>query len=86
MNKFSFVDRMKKETWDEHEASKDSNFAKGIMSGEFGQQGFVEWQRALYPIYVTLENILKKNRGTTKTNGISLHQIYGGHERGTSYC
>jgi heme oxygenase len=62
MNKFSFVDRMKKETWDEHEASKDSNFAKGIMSGEFGQQGFVEWQRALYPIYVTLENILKKNR------------------------
>jgi heme oxygenase len=32
------------------------------MSGEFGQQGFIEWQRALYPIYVTLENILKKNR------------------------
>lgn len=62
MNKFSFVDKMKKETWDEHEASKESNFAKGIMSGEFGKQGFIEWQRALYPIYVELENILKKNR------------------------
>lgn len=62
MNKFSFVDRMKEETWEEHEASKDSNFAKGIMSGEFGKQGFIEWQRALYPIYVELEDILKKNR------------------------
>lgn len=62
MNKFSFVDRMKKETWNEHEASKDSNFAKGIMSGEFGKRGFIEWQKALYPIYVKLETILKKNR------------------------
>ena len=62
MNKFSFVDRMKEETWEEHEASKDSEFAKGIMSGRFGSQGFIEWQRALYPIYVTLENILKQNR------------------------
>ena len=53
---------MKKETWDEHEASKDSRFAKGIMSNEFGEQGFIEWQRALYPIYVELEDILKKNR------------------------
>jgi heme oxygenase len=62
MNKFSFVDRMKEETWTEHEASKNSNFAKGIMSGDFGQQGFIEWQRALYPIYFKLETILKKKR------------------------
>jgi len=53
---------MKKETWDEHEASKDSNFAISIMSGELGKEGFIEWQRALYPIYVILEDILKKNR------------------------
>jgi len=62
MNKFSFVDRMKKETWDEHEASKDSRFANGIMSGEFGQRGFIEWQRALYPVYVKLEKILQGKR------------------------
>lgn len=62
MNKFSFVDRMKQETWAEHEASKDSDFAISIMSGKLGTQGFIEWQRALYPIYVKLEGILKKNR------------------------
>lgn len=62
MNKFSFIDRMKQETWSEHEASKDSDFAISIMSGRFGQKGFIEWQRALYPIYLKLENILKKNR------------------------
>ena len=62
MNKFSFVDRMKQETWAEHEASKDSKFANGIMSGELGSRGFIEWQRGLYPVYVKLESILKKNR------------------------
>lgn len=60
MKNFDFVDRMKKATWDEHEASKDSRFGIGIMSGELGLEGFIEWQRALYPIYVTLEDILKK--------------------------
>lgn len=65
MNKFSFVDKMKQETWKEHEASKDSDFAVSIMSGEFGPRGFIEWQRALYPIYLKLENILKKNRNNS---------------------
>lgn len=62
MKDFSFVDKMKEETWEEHEASKDSKFAVGIMSGELGVQGFIEWQRVLYPIYVNLENIMRKNR------------------------
>lgn len=53
---------MKQETWAEHEASKDSDFAISIMSGKFGYRGFIEWQRALYPIYIKLENILKKSR------------------------
>jgi heme oxygenase len=61
MNNFSFVDKMKKETWKEHEDSKESPFAKGIMGGELGVRGFVEWQRALYPIYDLLEEILKEN-------------------------
>ena len=74
MNKFSFVDRMKRETWDEHEASKDSPFAQTIMSGELGKQAFVEWQKALYPVYETLEDILKKMRKTDPTIHIFDHR------------
>lgn len=74
MNKFPFVDRMKKETWDEHEASKDSAFATTIMSGELGKQAFIEWQRALYPVYETLESILKKMRKTDPTIHIFDHR------------
>lgn len=74
MNKFPFVDRMKEETWEEHEASKDSQFATTIMSGELGKQAFIEWQRALYPVYETLENILKKIRKTDPTIHIFDHR------------
>lgn len=57
-----FIDRMKEETLEAHDESKDSGFAVTIMSGEWSPLAFVEWQRALYPVYNTLETVLKKNR------------------------
>lgn len=57
-----FIDRMKEETLEAHDESKDSGFAVTIMSGEWSPLAFVEWQRALFPVYNTLETILKKNR------------------------
>ncbi len=62
MNEMNFVETMKIETFDAHELSKDSGFATALMGGEWGPFAFVEWQRALHPVYVTLENILIKNR------------------------
>ena len=57
-----FIDRMKEETLEAHDESKDSGFAVTIMSGEWSPLAFVEWQRALFPVYNTLETVLKKNR------------------------
>lgn len=57
-----FIDRMKEETLEAHDESKDSGFAVTIMSGEWSPLAFVEWQRALYPVYNTLETVLRKNR------------------------
>lgn len=57
-----FIDRMKEETLEAHDESKDSGFAVTIMSGEWSPFAFVEWQRSLYPVYNTLETVLKKNR------------------------
>jgi heme oxygenase len=57
-----FIDQMKQETLEAHDESKDSGFAVTIMSGQWSPLAFVEWQRALYPVYNTLETILKKNR------------------------
>jgi heme oxygenase len=74
MKKFPFVDRMKEETWEDHEASKDSPFATTIMSGELGKQAFIEWQRALYPVYVLLEEILRAKRKTDATIHIFDHR------------
>jgi heme oxygenase len=62
VSKTRFVDAMKEETFEAHELSKDSGFATTIMSGAWSHLGFVEWQRALHPIYVSLEDIMKKNR------------------------
>ena len=55
MSEMNFVDTMKKETFDEHELSKDSGFATSLMSGEWDALAFIEWQNALYPVYVALE-------------------------------
>jgi heme oxygenase (biliverdin-producing, ferredoxin) len=57
-----FVETMKEETFEAHEKSKDSGFAVTLMSGQWSHLAFIEWQRALYPIYVTLEEIMKANR------------------------
>jgi len=62
MSDLKFVDQMKHETFDAHELSKDSGFAQNIMGGLWSPVAFVEWQRALYPVYVMLEDILMKNR------------------------
>jgi heme oxygenase len=62
VSEVSFVEQMKIETFDAHELSKDSNFATKIMGGEWSPLAFVEWQRALHPIYVALEEIMIKNR------------------------
>lgn len=62
MFKTPFINRMKDETLEAHDQSKDSGFAVTIMGGEWSPRAFAEWQRALYPVYATLESILKKNR------------------------
>jgi heme oxygenase len=62
MSEMNFVDTMKKETFDEHELSKDSGFATSLMSGEWDALAFIEWQNALYPVYVALEKNLVANR------------------------
>ena len=62
MSRTGFVDAMKEETFEAHELSKDSGFATTLMSGAWSYRALDEWQRALYPIYVTLEDIMKKNR------------------------
>lgn len=62
MSEVSFVEQMKEETFEAHELSKDSGFATTLMSGQWSYKAFVEWQRALYPIYVALEDIMKSNR------------------------
>ncbi len=62
MSRLGFVDRMKEETFEAHELSKDSGFATSLMGGDWSPLAFVEWQRALHPVYTSLEEIMIANR------------------------
>lgn len=57
-----FAERVKEETWEEHEASKDQPFAVELMNGNLDENAYVQWILGLLPVYRVLERGLKANR------------------------
>lgn len=57
-----FAERVKEETWEEHEASKDQPFAVELMAGNLDKNAYIQWIIGLLPIYKTLETGMKANR------------------------
>lgn len=57
-----FAERVKQETWEEHEASKDQPFAVEIMAGNLDKNAYIQWILGLLPVYRSLEAGLRANR------------------------
>lgn len=60
--KSEFAERVKQETWEEHEASKDQPFAVELMAGNLDKNAYVQWIIGLLPVYRILEAGLKAHR------------------------